>query len=82
MENMRSMFRDISDWTIIAEKTIHDFSENENPIEVIEVEIGTLDYEELDFPHQHYNVRHTPITRWITRKEYEYLRANEGTIIW
>lgn len=50
MKNMRSMFRDISDWTIIAEKTIHDFSENENPIEVIEVEIGTLDYEELDFP--------------------------------
>lgn len=82
MENMHSSFKDVSDWTIISEKIIHDYSENETPIEIVEVEIGTLDIEELDFPHQHYSIRHMPITRWISRKEYEYLRMNAGTIIW
>ena len=82
MANMHSSFDDVSNWKIIAQKTIHDYSENELPIEVVEVEIGTLYIEELDFPHQHYNMHHTPITRWISRKEYDYLRTNSGSVIW
>lgn len=82
MGNMRSSFKDVADWKIIAEKVIHDYSENESPIDVVEVEIGVLDVEELDFPHMHYTVHHMPITRWISRKEYDYLCVHAGTVIW
>ena len=82
MANRYSYFNDVGDWKIIAQKTVHDYSENELPIEVVEVEIGTLHVEELDFPHQHYQVHCTPITRWISRKEYDYLCAHAGTVIW
>lgn len=78
---MRPIYRDIKDWAILDERTVYDFSENENPIGVVEVLIGTLHYERLDF-NQHYEERRTPIIRWITRNEYDYLRANEGTVIW
>lgn len=78
---MRPIYRDIKDWAILDERTIYDFSENENPIVIVEVLIGTLHYEHLDF-NQHYEERRTPIIRWITRNEYDYLRTNEGTVIW
>lgn len=81
MEKMRPIYRDIKDWAILDERTVYDFSENENPIGIVEVLIGTLHYERLDF-NQHYEERRTPIIRWITRNEYDYLRANEGTVIW
>ena len=81
MEKMRPIYRDIKDWAILDERTIYDFSENENPIGVVEVLIGTLHYEQVDF-NQHYIERRTPIIRWITRNEYDYLCANEGTVIW
>lgn len=81
MEKMRPIYRDIKDWAILDERTVYDFSENENPIGIVEVLIGTLHYEQVDF-NQHYTERRTPIIRWITRNEYDYLRANEGTVIW
>lgn len=81
MIKLHPIYRDIKDWAILAEETIHDFSEAENKIEVVELLIGTLHYEELDFNHR-YSERRTPIIRWLTRKEYDYLRANEGTVIW
>lgn len=81
VEKYRPVYRDIHDWAILDERTIHDFSESENPINVVEVLIGTLHYETVDF-NQHYEERRTPIIRWLTRNEYEYLCANEGTVIW
>lgn len=81
MKNYRPIYRNIQDWAILDEQTIHDYTENENPISIVELLIGTLHYERVDF-NQHYEEKRTPIIRWLTRKEYEYLRANEGTIIW
>lgn len=81
MVNYRPVYRDIKDWAILDEQIIHDFSENENPIEVVEVLIGTLHYEKLDF-NQHYNDERTPIIRWISKAQYNALRENEGTVIW
>lgn len=81
MKNYRPIYRDIKDWAILDERIVHDFSEIEKPIEIVELLIGTLHYEQLDF-NQHYEERRTPIIRWITRSEFEYLRANEGTVIW
>lgn len=81
MKNYHPIYRDIKDWAILDEQIIHDYTENENPISVVELLIGTLHYENIDF-NQHYIEKRTPIIRWLTRKEYEYLRTNEGTIIW
>ena len=81
MEKYRPIYRDIRDWAILEERTIHDFSEFEKPINVVEVLIGTLHYENVDF-NQRYSEHRTPIIRWLTRNEYDYLCANEGTVIW
>lgn len=81
MKKLRPIYRDIKDWAILDERVIHDFSELEKPIQIVELLIGTLHYETLDF-NQHYEERRTPIIRWLTRAEYDYLRANEGTVIW
>ena len=81
MHNYHPIFRDIKDWAVLDNVTIHDFSEIERPIEIVEVLIGTLHYESVGL-NQSYEERRTPIIRWITKKEYEHLRANEGTVIW
>ena len=81
MKNYRPIYRDIHDWAILDEQTIHDFSEKENPIQIVEVLIGTLHYEYLGF-NQRYEERRTPIIRWITKHTYEQLLKNEGTVIW
>jgi hypothetical protein len=81
MKNYRPIYRDIKDWAVLDEQVIHDFSEAENPIIVVEVLIGTLHYETVDF-NQHYEEKRTPIIRWISKKQYEILKQNEGTVIW
>lgn len=81
MEKMRPIYRDIKDWAVLDSEIIHDFTEQENEIEALEVCIGTLHYESIDFNH-HYSERRTPIIRWITRKQYNYLCEHEGTVIW
>ena len=81
MKKLRPVYRDIKDWAVLDTKIINDFTEDENPISVVELLIGTLHYEYLDF-NQHYTERRTPIIRWITWNEYNRLRQNDGTIIW
>lgn len=81
MKNYRPIYRDIKDWAVLDERTIHDFSDFEHSIQVVEVLIGTLHYEYIDF-NQHYEERRTPIIRWITKHNYEQLLKNEGTVIW
>lgn len=81
MTKLRPVYRDIKDWAVLAEETVHDFSDFENEIEVVELLIGTLHYEELDF-NRNYREFRTPIIRWLTRKQYNYLCEHEGTVIW
>lgn len=81
MKNYFPIYRAISDWAVLDSITIHDYSEVERPIEVVELLVGTLHYQTIGL-NQHFEERRTPIIRWITKKEYEHLLANEGTIIW
>ena len=81
MKNYRPIYRDIKDWVILDERTIHDFSDSERSIQVVEVLIGTLHYEHIGI-NQTYEERRTPIIRWITKHNYEQLLKNEGTVIW
>ena len=81
MKNYRPIYRDVKDWAVLDEQIIHDFTENENPISVVEVLIGTLHYEAIDF-NQHYTESRTPIIRWITKKQYDYFIENAKTVIW
>lgn len=79
MSNLYPRYKDVSDWTVLDKKTIHMYDEFETPVEVVQVEIGTLS--SIDSYTMHISPI-GPITRWLSKKEYDYLRANEGTIIW
>ena len=81
MKDYNPIYRDVKDWVILDTITIHDFSIDEQPIEAVELLIGTLHYQAIDFNQKYYENR-TPIIRWLTRKEYERLVENAGTIIW
>lgn len=70
MKNYYSIYRKPTDWAVLDSKIIHDFSKDENPIEAVYVLIGTLHYKTKDYANCLYEKR-TPITRWMTRKEYE-----------
>ena len=64
------IYRKPNDWAILEERTIYDYSTNENPIEIVYVLIGTLHYDYKNFFGNVINKR-TPITRWMTKKQYE-----------
>lgn len=81
MQNYQPIYRDVRDWAVLDSCIIHDFSEVERPIEALEVLIGTLHYEAIDF-NQRYMERRTPIIRWLTREQYEHLLLNAGNVIW
>lgn len=70
MKNYYPIYRKPSDWAILDSQTVHDFSKTENSIEIVYVLIGTLHYEDENYAHYVCKKR-TPITRWMTRKEYE-----------
>jgi len=73
MENFYPVYEKVENWSVIDSRTIHDFTENEHPFEAVNVKIGNLVYDD----------NHTsPITRWITRNEYEYFLNNAGIVIW
>lgn len=81
MKNYFPVYREIKNWVVLDTATVYDFSEDEHPIDVVELLIGTLHYQTIGL-NQHFEERRTPIIRWITKKNYEHLLANEGTIIW
>ena len=81
MKNQYPIFRDVKDWAILDTKIIHDFTDDENPIKIVEVLIGTLHYEHIGL-FEKYESRRTPITRWITQNQYEHFLKNEGVVIW
>ena len=81
MERLRPIYRDIKDWGILDTKIINDYTEDKNPIKIVELLIGTLHYEQIGL-NQHYEERRTPIIRWLTWNEYNRLKQNAGTVIW
>lgn len=81
MKNHYPIFRDVKDWAILDTQIIHDFSPAENPIEIVLVLIGTLHYESIGLFNK-YESHRTPITRWITKEQYDYFLKNEGVVIW
>ena len=81
MKRMFQHHKNISDWAVLSRKTIHAFNEDETPIEIVQVCIGELEITEITL-NNHYIKKTCPIIRWIAAKEYEALKANEGSIIW
>ena len=70
---------EVENWKILEEKTFHYYSEEETPFNAVLVEIGTLTtFKPTVFGNM---VEKTPITRWITRTEYEALLRNSGVVI-
>lgn len=70
---------EVENWKILEERTFHYYSEEETPFEAVHVEIGTLaTLHPTAFGNE---IKKTPITRWITKTEYEALRRNSGVVI-
>lgn len=72
MKNLQPLYRDVQNWVILDSKVIHDFSESENPINVVKVLIGKLLYEDIGISHEYEQFR-TPIIRWMSLRRYEQL---------
>ncbi len=79
---MRSKYKDIHDWTVMEERVIHAYNEDETPIPVVKLDIGVLTVGEIDDQRNFYHTREFPIIRWISKSEYDYLKKYEGTPIW
>lgn len=63
-----------SEWKVVNEMTIHAFNEDETPIDVVCVEIGTYMGDD--------GVAVLPILRWITKKQYVNWTENNDVVIW
>jgi hypothetical protein len=75
-----SDFWKVEDWHILESKTCYLFDENESAFEVVNVQIGILTtYEEGSCNRQIKS--QTPITRWLTVKEFRRLKKSLGVII-
>lgn len=66
------IYRDVDHWAIIDEATVSAFNDEETKIPVVEVLIGTLHYDDIDFYGNKVSERR-PITRWISKRQYEQL---------
>ena len=66
---MYPIYRDIPNWVILDETIIHDFSDCERAIPVVNVLIGTLHYDRISIDGKVENAR-TPITRWMTKTQF------------
>ena len=62
---MYPIYRDVSNWVILDEQVIHDFSIDERAIPVVNVLIGTLHYDTTGV-----ESARTPITRWMTKTQF------------
>lgn len=72
-------YNEVEDWKILDEKIIHSYSDVELPIEVVCVEIGTLD---IFYPTAFGStLERTPIIRWMPKTEYCYFKEKRGVVI-
>ena len=81
MKNLHPLYRPISQWKVLETYACHDFTEFAATIEAVKVEIGTLYADHININNTLTSVT-TPIIRWLTRKQFDYLNKNEGMIIW
>lgn len=65
-----------SEWKVVNEMTIHTFNEDETPIDVVCVEIGTYTTGGIGI------IKLFPILRWITKKQYVNWTENNDVVIW
>lgn len=72
---------EIENWKILDTKIIHNYDEKETPIEIVNVQIGTLERIDMQF-NNNFTRDDYIITRWITKNEYNHLKQNSGIIIW
>ena len=77
MKNFYPIYREVKDWAILDEKIVHDYTPAERPIKIVFVLVGTLHYQSIDF-NNNYSEKRTPIIRWMTYKEFNTIRNNEG----
>ena len=81
MMYQRPNYYDIENWIILDTRIIHMYNDDETPIPIFKVKIGTLDIEEVDI-NSHYNQKNFDIIRWITKVEFDRLIHGAGIIIW
>lgn len=66
---MYPVYRDIQNWVILDNYIIHDYTDDEKEILIVNVLIGTLHYKQVNWEGKEEDKR-TPITRWITKNQY------------
>lgn len=81
MKYMYPNYYDIDNWIILDNSVIHMYNDQETPINILKVKIGILDIEEIGLNNK-YNKRSLDIIRWITKQEFDRLRAGSGVIVW
>lgn len=81
MKYMYPNYYDIDNWIILDNSVIHMYNDQETPINILKVKIGILDIEEVGLNNK-YNKRSLDIIRWITKQEFDRLRAGSGVIVW
>ena len=81
MESMYPNYFNVSDWLILDTKIVNMYNDEETPIQIFKVKIGTLDIENISINNT-YSKKTFDIIRWITKNEFDRLKYNAGTIIW
>jgi len=81
MTNFRPNFYDIDNWIILDTKVVNMYNEDATPFIAMKMKVGDLDAEEISINNA-YSKNSFPIIRWITKKEFDRLKAGAGVIIW
>lgn len=81
MKYMYPNYYDIDNWIILDNGVIHMYNDQETPINILKVKIGILDIEEVGLNNK-YTKHSFDIIRWITKQEFDRLRAGSGVVVW
>lgn len=81
MIKMFPRYDDVENWQVLETRTIHAYNTDETPIDVVKVQIGSLERCDVGLG-WHFSTLTYPIIRWITKAEYDRLVKQEDTIIW
>lgn len=74
-------FFDPSGWEILDRKIIHTYTEEEYPITIVKVKIGTVDIEEIKINNT-YEKDTLEIIRWMLESQYTRFFNQKTAIIW
>ena len=81
MKYMYPNYYDIDNWITLDTNVIHMYNDQETPMNILKVKIGILDIEEVGLNNK-YIKRSFDIIRWITKQEFDRLRAGSGVVVW